>query len=409
MTSSTPPAPDAPKRPLGSPMFRRYLAARGLSAFASQIVAVAVAWQIYAMTGSAFALGMIGLVQFLPAALLTFVAGHASDRHDRQRIMQVCQIVQALTAIALAAGSFAGWLAPSAIFAAIAAIGIADAFESPAVSALLPLVAPKGLMQESTALSTGVMNLAIIAGPAVGGLAFALSSGATYALVAAAWIVASLLNATLRVDDVRDATSRDADDLYAGAKFVWRHPVILGSISLDLFAVLFGGATALLPIYAKDILHTGPWGLGMLRGAPAAGALLMTLYLARRPLQARVGLRMFQAVIVFGVATIAFAFSRSIALSLVALAVLGAADMISMVVRIAVVQLSTPNELRGRVGAVNYLFVNASNQLGEFESGLVASFLGAMPAAAIGGIATVAIALLWMRWFPALKAFDRFE
>jgi MFS family permease len=396
--------------PLASPPFRAYLAARGLSEFAYQIAAVAVAWQIYAMTGSAFALGMIGLVQFLPTAVLTFIAGHASDRYDRQRIMQICQLAQGLTAVFLAVGSFGGWLSPAGIFAAVGVFGIAIAFESPAVAALLPLVAPAGTMQKSTALSTGILNLAVIGGPALGGFAFAFSPGATYAAIATSWLVAAMLSGAIRVAaDVRDSQAGTSADLFAGAKFVWRHPAILGAISLDLFAVLLGGATALLPIYAKDILHTGPWGLGMLRGAPAVGALLMTLYLARRPLQRRVGWRMFQAVIVFGAATVVFAFSASIALSMLALAVLGAADTISMIVRIALVQISTPNALRGRVGAVNYLFVHASNELGAYESGILATLLGAVPAVALGGIATIAIALLWMRWFPALKDFERLE
>jgi len=396
--------------PLSSPAFLAYLAARGLSEFAYQIAAVAVAWQIYAMTGSAFALGMIGLVQFLPTAVLTFIAGHASDRYHRQRIMQICQIAQALAAVFLAAGSFGGWLSAAGIFAAVAVFGIAIAFESPATAALLPLVAPTGTMQKSTALSTGILNLAVIGGPALGGLAFALSPGATYTAIAVSWLVAAMLSGAIRVEaDDRNDDANTSGDIFAGAKFVWRHPTILGAISLDLFAVLLGGATALLPIYAKDILHTGPWGLGMLRGAPAVGALLMTLYLARHPLERRVGQRMFQAVIVFGAATVVFAFSSSIALSMLALAILGAADTISMIVRIALVQISTPNALRGRVGAVNYLFVNASNELGQFESGILASLVGAVPAVAFGGIATIAVALLWMRWFPALKAFERLE
>jgi MFS family permease len=396
--------------PFASPGFLPYLLARGCSEFAYQIATVAVAWQIYALTGSAFALGMIGLVQFLPTAALTFVAGHASDRYRRQRIMQGCQLLQGLVAVFLAAASHGGWLTPAGIFGAVAMFGLATAFESPATAALLPLVAPAGTLQKSTALATGVLHLAIVLGPALGGVAFAISPSATYTAIAVCWIIGALCLSAVRVEN--QARGEEADtpaDLFAGARFVWRHPVILGAISFDLFAVLLGGATALLPIYAKDILHTGPWGLGLMRAAPAVGALLMTFYLARRPLERRVGLRMFQAVMIFGAATVVFALSKSIVVSLVALATLGAADTISMIVRIALVQVSTPDALRGRVGAVNYLFVNASNQLGEFESGLVASLLGPVAAASFGGLATIAVALLWMRWFPALRTFERIE
>jgi len=229
-------------------------------------------------------------------------------------------------------------------------------------------------------------------------------------VMAVLWVVAGILSGAIKLDrplNAKEPSSLAA--LFAGVGFVRRNPPILGSISLDLFAVLLGGATALLPIYARDILHTGPWGLGILRGAPAVGALLMGLLLARFPLNRRVGMRMFQAVIIFGVATAVFAFSRSLWLSIVALAVLGAADMVSMVIRIALVQLSTPDEMRGRVGAVNYLFVNASYQLGEFESGIVATLFGAVASAALGGIGTIIVALIWMKLFPTLRDVERLE
>jgi len=371
---------------------------------------VAIGWQLYAMTGSAIALGMVGLVQFLPTALLIFVAGHAADRYDRKRVAQLCQLGEALTACLLAWGSFGGWLNPTEIFAAVLVLGTATAFESPAVAALLPGVAPQGLLQKATALSTAAFQAAAITGPALGGLAYSLAPGAPYVAMAVFWLLAGLLNGAIRLE--RAAAPELAPSpgaIFAGVAFVRRNPAILGTISLDLFAVLLGGATTLLPIYARDILHAGPWGLGVLRAAPAAGALLMTFVLARYAIERRVGLRMFQAVIVFGLATLVFAVSRTMWLSVLALAVLGAADTVSMVIRIALVQLATPDAMRGRVGAVNFLFVNASYQLGGFESGLTAALFGAVPAVVLGGLGTIAVALLWMRLFPTLRQVERLE
>jgi MFS family permease len=390
--------------------FLYYFSSRGLSKFCYQIGAVAVGWQVYALTGSAFDLGMVGLVQFIPTALLTFAAGHVADRYNRKRVTQLSQFAAALAAAYLAWGSFAGWLTVPAIFAAVAVFGTALAFESPAAGAILPGVAPDGMLQRAAALSTGAFQVATISGPALGGLIYAIAPGVPYALMAASWLVAGMLSGAIKLDRPIGAKAQPTlAGLFSGVGFVRRNPPILGSISLDLFAVLLGGATALLPIYARDILHTGPWGLGILRGAPAVGALLMGLALARFPINRRVGMRMFQAVIVFGAATVVFAFSRSLWLSLVALAVLGAADMVSMVIRIALVQLSTPDEMRGRVGAVNYLFVNASYQLGEFESGIVAALFGAVVSAALGGIGTIIVALIWMKLFPTLRDVEQLE
>ncbi len=390
--------------------FLFYFASRGLSKFCYQIGAVAVGWQVYALTGSAFDLGMVGLVQFIPTALLTFAAGHVADRYSRKRVAQLSQFAAAVAAAFLAWGSFSGWLSVPQIFAAVAVFGVAIAFESPAAAAILPAVAPEGMMQKAAALSTGAFQMATIAGPALGGLIYAVAPGVPYTVGAVLWFLAALLSGAIALDrPIAVKQPSTIAGLFAGVGFVRNNPAILGSISLDLFAVLFGGATALLPIYARDILHTGPWGLGVLRGAPAVGALLMGLALARYPINRRVGMRMFQAVIIFGLATVVFALSSSIWLSLLALAVLGAADMVSMVVRIALVQLSTPDAMRGRVGAVNYLFVNASYQLGEFESGVTAALLGAVPAAALGGIGTIVVALLWMKFFPALRDVERLE
>ena len=390
--------------------FRVFLWARGCSEFSYQIAAVAVGWQIYALTNSAFYLGLAGLVEFIPTLVLIFVAGHVADRYDRRRVVQLCQIAAGLTAAFLAWGSFGGWLNVGEIFAAVAVFGAATAFESPAAAALLPGVVPEGMLQRGTALTTGAFQIAMISGPALGGLAYAVAPAMPYTMMAVFWLLAALMNAALRLQRPVDAQEPPTfAALFAGVGFVRRNRAVFGTISLDLFAVLLGGATTLLPIYARDILHTGPWGLGLLRSAPAVGALLMTAALARHPLARRVGLRMFQAVIVFGLATVVFALSHLIWLSLLALAILGAADTVSMVIRISLVQLATPERMRGRVGAVNYLFVNASNELGGFESGMTAALFGAMPAAVLGGLGTIAVALLWMKLFPTLRDFERLE
>src|SRR5580692_1432847 len=355
---------------LRQPSFLFFLLSRSLTRFASQIGAVAIGWQIYDLTGSAFELGMIGLVQFLPTALLVFVAGHTADKFERKRVVQLCQLAEALTAVFLCWGSYAGWLTEVHIFIATFVLGMAGAFESPTIAALLPLIAPQGSLQRATALLTGGIRITEPEAP-------------------------------------KDAAT--ADDIFAGVRFIRNNPAILGTISLDLFAVLFGGVTALLPIYARDILNAGPSGLGILRAAPAVGALLMTAILARHAINRRVGMLMFQAVIVFGVATIVFALSHWMWLSVLALAVLGAADTVSVVIRFSLVQLSTPNDMRGRVGAVNFLFINASNYLGQFESGVAAALFGTIASGVLGGVATVAVALMWMKLFPTLRDVEKLE
>jgi MFS family permease len=390
--------------------FLFFLLSRSLSRFSSQIAAVAIGWQVYDLTGSAFVLGMVGLVQFLPTALLVFVAGQAADRYERKRVLQVCQFAEAITALFLAWGAYTGTLTVAEIFVATFVLGTAGAFESPATAALLPLIAPSGSLQRATALSSGSAQIATITGPAVGGLAYAVSPGLPYGIMLAFWLCGVVFAGAIEL--LRPAEAKDPaapNDVFAGVRFIRSNPAILGTISLDLFAVLFGGVVALLPIYARDILQTGPLGLGILRAAPAVGALLTTAVLAQHAISRRVGLRMFQAVIVFGAATVVFAVSQWMWLSVLALAILGAADTVSVVIRFSLVQLATPDEMRGRVGAVNFLFINASNQLGQFESGVTAALFGAMPAAAFGGLATIAIALLWMKLFPTLRDVEWLE
>ena len=396
---------------LRQPSFLFFLLSRSLTRFSSQIGAVAIGWQIYDITGSAFDLGMVGLVQFLPTALLVFVAGHTADRFERKRVVQLCQLVEAATAVFLCWGSYGGWLTEVHIFIATFVLGMAGAFESPTIAAMLPLIAPQGSLQRATALSSAAAQMATITGPALGGLAYAVAPGLPYGIMLVFWLLSMVLTGAITVGEppAEEKAGAAADDIFAGVRFIRSNSAILGTISLDLFAVLFGGVTALLPIYARDILMAGPLGLGILRAAPAVGALIMTTILARHAIDRRVGMRMFQAVIAFGVATVVFALSHWMWLSVLALAVLGAADTVSVVIRFSLVQLSTPNDMRGRVGAVNFLFINASNYLGQFESGVAAALLGTVASAVLGGVATVAIALLWMKLFPTLREVEKLE
>jgi MFS family permease len=390
--------------------FLLYFIARIFSNFARQIVAVAVGWQVYLITHSAWHLGMVGLAQFLPTLLLTLHAGHAADRYNRKTIVQICQFLEGLAAAYLAWGSLAGWITVRDIYIASVLFGACNAFARPAGAAMLPSIVPISLLQQATALASGAMHLASVAGPALGGFILAFSPGNTYVMTAAFFVLASVLNGMIYLAE-RASTggAPTLKSMLAGAQFVRKNPTLLGTISLDLFAVLLGGATALLPIFASDILHTGPLGLGLLRAAPAVGALLTIAYLARNPINRKMGMRMFQAVIVFGIATVVFGLSKQMWLSLMSLGMMGAADEVSVVIRMSLVQLSTPDDMRGRVSAVNFLFVNASNQLGEFESGVTAAMWGAMPAVIVGGVGSVLIALIWMRLFPTLRDVQKLE
>ncbi len=387
--------------------FALFLSARVCSSFAFQMQSVALGWQVYALTGSAFDLGLIGLAQFLPVMLLTLAVGHVADRYDRRRIVSICQAIEFATSATLTLGVAMGWLHMNGILACVTALGAARAFESPTLSALMPGLVGESRLQNASAWSASANQTATIVGPAGGGLLYAVGAPIPFALAAVLFLLAAILVFLIRMD--RPVPVREAATLrsvLSGITFIWSRPPVLGAISLDLFAVLLGGATALLPIYARDILHTGSWGLGVLRAAPAVGALLTSIILARRPLRRHAGRLMFGAVIVFGVATIVFALSRSVALSVAALAVLGAADVISVVIRFTLVQMRTPDAMRGRVSAVNMLFIGTSNQLGEFESGMTAALLGTVPAALLGGVATIGVAVLWMWLFPELRDID---
>lgn len=386
------------------------LMARTLSAFSSQVQAVAVGWQIYALTHEASALGFVGLAQFLPMVTFIFPAGHAADQYNRRRIVIISQITEAMAALFMALASFQNVVTPVMIYGLVALFGMCRAFEMPAQQTFIPAIVPVSAFPRATALSSSLFQVACIAGPSIGGLLYGLGPTPCYALCAIGFGIAALSTLLMKLSfPSRPRQPVSLAAVFGGIIFLRQNPTMLGALSLDLFAVLLGGATAMLPLYATDILHAGPWGLGLLRAAPAIGALLVAAVLARRPMGHNSGLWMFFSVAVFGVATILFGFSKSIPLSVLALAILGGADVISVMVRSSLVQLGTPDEMRGRVSAVNMLFIGSSNQLGEFESGMLASAVGAVPAVVIGGIGTLAITAIWMALFPGLRKLDRLD
>lgn len=388
--------------------FLAFWFARVCTASGFQMITVAIGWHIYELTGSVLDLGLVGLVEFLPRVLFMLHTGHVADRFDRRRVAALCQVLQALVAGALVLASASDSASRELIFLMAFVLGAARAFEMPATQALLPNVVPKELFPRAVAASASAMQAATIVAPALGGLLYAFGSLWVYGPTALLYLAACALMLGLSSSQQQaNKAPANLENLLAGIRFIRSRPDILGAISLDLFAVLLGGATALLPVFAKDILLTGPWGLGLLRSAPAVGALLMSFWLARFPIERNVGRIMFTSVGVFGVATIAFGLSTSFWFSLAVLAVLGAADMISMVIRGAFVQLHTPDEMRGRVSAVNGLFIGASNQLGEFESGVTAAWFGTVPAVVMGGVGTLIVTGLWMRLFPSLAKRDK--
>lgn len=388
--------------------FMRFWLTRLAGTAANQILMVAVGWQMYDLTGSAWDLGLVGLYQFVPALLLTLVAGQVADRLHRGRIVAACMVLQGCVALTLVIATEGHWVGRGLLLGLSVALGAARAFQMPAQQALLPLLVAPRLLPRAMAFSSGALEIAVIGGPALGGVIFVAGATAVYATCAALFVLSTVFALQMRYEHKpppREPVSLGT--LLAGVGFIWQRKVVLGAISLDLFAVLLGGAIALLPIYAKDILHTGPWGLGLLRASPAIGALVMSIVLTRWPLERRVGARMLGAVALFGVATVVFGLSRQLWLSMGALVVTGAADMVSVVVRQTLVQLQTPDAMRGRVSAVSSVFIGASNQLGEFESGAAAALIGPVGAVVVGGVGTVLVALGWFRLFPALARQDR--
>jgi MFS family permease len=400
------------------PDFRRYQTARFLLTIGIQMQSVAIGFHVYDITKSALALGYVGLAQFLPQILFSIFTGHVADRFDRRTVVLVCYATVLLSALLLLATIDVQTMLP--IYAILFLFGTTRAFVGPAASALLTNIVPITVFPRAVAWGSAVWQVASIVGPSAGGLIYAAAAGKAHdtsrgaAAVFAGCALLTVISfiAVLRME-VRtgrlEKKGMSLETLFTGVRYVFQNKMILGSISLDLFAVLFGGAVALLPIFARDILQTGPWGLGILRSAPAVGAAVMALVFANRPIKRHAGKLMLLCVAIFGVATVVFAYSTNFLLSLLALFVVGASDMVSVVVRSVVVQIATPPEMRGRVAAVNFIFVGASNELGEFESGVTASWWGAVRASAIGGLATLAVVGIWAVLFPSLREVDRLD
>ena len=393
-----------------NPSFALLWASRLCSVAAVQVLSVAVGWQLYDLTNDPLDLGLVGLFQFVPIVSLTLVVGSVADRYDRRVIVAACRATEAICALVLTLATVGGWLSASVIFAVMAVVGCAQAFELPTTTALMPGLVPRQELARATVAYATSSQIARIAGPALGGLLYLLGPTVAYGVAAGFFLLAALSTIPMKIQRTVGAQPPiNLDSVFAGLRFAWRTPVIFGSISLDLFVVLFGGATALLPIYARDILQTGPEGLGLLRSAPAAGALVTSAVLMIFPIRHRVGPMLLGAVTVFGLATIVFALSSSLPLSIGALLVLGGSNLISAVIRHSVLQLRTPDEMRGRVTAVHSLFTGTSNQLGDFESGLAAALFGVVPAVVVGGVGTVVVAALWTFLFPDIRRLTTFE
>jgi MFS family permease len=377
---------------------------------AYHMLIVAIGWTIYDLTSSALDLGLVGLIQFVPNVILTLLVGHAADRYDRRYIVIAAQLFYALAALTVLIVLVSPVKSVNLLFLAVLVLGCARAFELPAGGALVPALVPQALISRAVAAWASANQTAVICGPAAGGLIYAFSPALVCILAIAFCAIATVLVSQIKVE--RPPVSREPPSLasvLAGFDFVRTRPRLLGIITLDLVVVLFAGVAALFPIYARDILSAGPETLGLLRSAPAIGALLITVALSHFPIERHVGAVMFGVVGIFGAATIVFALSTSLPLSMTALAVLGAADAISVVIRFSLVQIETPDEMRGRVGAINYLFVGASNTLGEFRAGAVAAVIGAVPSALVGGVGSLLVAVLWMMLFPSLRRIDRYQ
>ena len=389
--------------------FSFYLSSRVLGTLAVQMQSVAIGWQVYEITGNLFDLGLIGLAQFAPFLALILFAGHAADRYDRRTIIAICMGVQMLCALLLLGFTVSGSHVVWPVFAILVLFGSARAFMMPATQAILKNMVPPERFGAAVALSSSASHVAIIAGPVLGGLLY-LAGPRTVYVAAAALLLASvvLMSKASSAPQVRNTAPATWHTVLEGLRFVRSRPIVLGAISLDLFAVLFGGATALLPAYARDVLHAGPTGLGLLRTAPGAGAALCSIALAMRPIRRHVGRYMFGGVALFGAATLVLGATANFAVALGALFLLGVGDMVSVYIRHLLVQLETPDAIRGRVSAVNSVFIGASNELGEFESGVTAGWFGLVRAILLGGAATLVVTGIWARAFPMLSRMDRF-
>jgi MFS family permease len=391
--------------------FRLYQIARFCIVFCTEMQSVAVGWQVYEITHRPLDLGLTGLAQFLPGVLLFLVAGHVTDRFDRRKLLTLCYAGFAtssalLLVVTLRAQALGKLPSVLPIFGILILVGSVRSFSIPSSRALLPQLVPEEQFQSAVAWNSSIFQFATILGPAMGGVLYAFFRGpaAVYATALAAGTIAVLT--TMRIQTRSKPRPREpfnVKTVFAGFRYIWMHKLVLGSISLDLFAVLLGGAVALLPVYAKEILEAGPWGLGLLRSAPGIGAAVMALLIAYKPIRRRAGITMLWCVAGFGVFTIVFGLSRNLPLSLISLFFVGAADMVSVVVRGVLIQIETPDEMRGRVNAVDMIFIGASNELGEFESGFAAQWLGAVPAVVLGGVGAIAVTVLWAWLFPELR------
>jgi len=388
------------------PDFLRYQVARFCIVTALEMLSVAVGWQVYDITHRALDLGLVGLAQFLPGFFLFLISGHAADRFNRRRLLILCYAGFAVCSALLLAVSSLRQASVYPIYIVLVLLGIVRSFNGPVSRSLLPQLVPEQHFPNAVAWNSSIFQTATILGPALGGLVYALFRRASPVYATALLVSVAAVISTLRIELRTKARPREEVNwttVLAGFRYIWREKIILGSISLDMFAVLLGGSVALLPVYAREILHTGPWGLGLLRSAPGVGAAIMAVLLAHRPLRRHVGATMLWCVAGFGVFTILFALSRSIVLSMIALLLVGATDMVSVIIRGTVVQLGTPDSMRGRVNAVDMLFIGVSNELGEFESGLTAHWFGAVPAVVLGGVGTLIVIAIWAGIFPELR------
>jgi MFS family permease len=390
--------------------FLGFLYVRVAASVALQIQVVAVGWQMYELTGSPFRLGLIGLVQFFPVIAFFLLTGHVADRYDRRTVTFIGEIVEALAVAVLAVASAMGRLTPDLLLAMAFVVGTGRAFEQPSVQSVLPNIVPASEFPRAIAASTSASQAAVFAGPALGGILVAFSPTLVFAVCAVIWLSAGLVMLTIAMErTIAPRTPVDLKSMFSGVGFIFRHKVLLGAAMLDLFAVLLGNATAILPIFARDIFATGPLGFGLLRAAPAAGAIMTALALARWPISARLGRVMFTAVAVFGAGTIVLALTPSFVLALVILVIMGASDSISVVIRQTMVQIRTPDEMRGRVYAVNSMITITSNQLGDFRAGAAAAMFGTLPSVLIGGCCIIAVVLISTKIFRELFDAQRYE
>lgn len=388
------------------PSFVRFQVARFCIVSSTEMQSVAVGWQVYEITRRPMDLGLVGLAQFLPGILLFLVSGHVADRFERRKLIVVCYSGFALCSALLLFLSLHGVHSVYPIYGVLVLLGVVRSLNGPVTRALLPQLVPEEHFPSAIAWASSVFQFATILGPSLGGVIYAAFRGPSAVYALGLMATTSAILATLQIKTQSKQRLREPVNLrtiLAGFHYIWREKVILGSISLDLFAVLLGGSVALLPVYAREILQTGPWGLGLLRSAPGVGAAVMAVLLAYKPLKRRAGITMLWCVAGFGVATILFAVSRSLVISLAALFFVGATDMVSVIVRQLLIQLGTPDEMRGRVNAVDMVFIGASNELGQFESGLTAQWFGIVPAVVLGGVGTLAVTALWAWWFPELR------